>query len=152
MAQFPPQRCGPAPPPKVGVAGGAARVHVNDLGGGVEGCCRAHNIIDPQCPRQVRRLLELMLGDGEGVVVGEAVRCGVGARGQGGELHTGWRDSLLEHGQKKMRTKALRAVRKQNSGNEGKFVRNSYQIRTNFVRIRTKFVRISHSRESVNLA
>ena len=33
-AQFPPQRCGPAPPPEVGVAGGAAHVDVNDLGGG----------------------------------------------------------------------------------------------------------------------
>ena len=63
-AQFPPQRCGLAPPPKVGVAGGAAQVDVNDLGGGVEGCCLAHNIIHPQCPRQVRRLLQSMVGDG----------------------------------------------------------------------------------------
>ena len=46
-AQFPPQRCGPAPPPKVGVAGGAVQVDVNDLGGGVEGCCPAHKIIHP---------------------------------------------------------------------------------------------------------
>ena len=122
--QFPPQRCGPARPPKVGVAGGAAHVDVNDLGGGVEGCCPAHNIIHPQCPRQVRRLLQLMVGDGEGLVVGEGVGCGVGARGQAGELG----HSLLGHGQKKMRRKALRAVRKRNSGNEGKFVRNSCEF------------------------
>ena len=47
-AHFPPHRCGPAPPPEVGVASGAAHVDVNDLGGGVEGCCLAHNIIHPQ--------------------------------------------------------------------------------------------------------
>ena len=98
-AQFPPQRCGPAPPPEVGVAGGAAHVDVNDLGGGVEGCCRANNIIHPQCPRQVRRLLQLMVGDGEGLVVGEGVGCGVGARGQASELG----HSLLGHYQKRMR-------------------------------------------------
>ena len=98
-AQFPPQRCGPAPPPEVGVAGGAAHVDVNDLGGGVEGCCHAHNIIHPQCPRLVRRLLQLMVGDGEGLVVGEGVDCGFGAQGQAGELG----HSLLEHCQKRMR-------------------------------------------------
>ena len=59
----------------------------------------AHNIIHPQCPRPVRRLLQLMVGDGEGLVVGEGVGCGVGARGQVGELG----HSLLGHGQKKMR-------------------------------------------------
>ena len=85
-AQFPPQGCGPAPPPEVGVAGGAAHVDVNDLGGGVEGCCPAHNIIHPPCHQQVRRLLQLMVGDGEGLVVGEGVGCGVWARGQAGEL------------------------------------------------------------------
>ena len=95
---------------------------MNDLGGGVEGCCPAHNIIYPKCPRQVRRLLQLMLGDGEGLVVGEGVGCGVRARGHAGELG----HSLLGHGQKKMRRKALRAERKRNSGNEGTFVRNSY--------------------------
>ena len=98
-AQFPPQGCGPSPPPKVGVAGGAAHVDVDDLGGGVEGCCPAHNIIHPQCPRPVRRLLQLMVGDGEGLVVGEGVGCGVGARGQAGELG----HSLLGHDQKRMR-------------------------------------------------
>ena len=69
VAQFPPQRCGPAPPPEVGVAGGAAHVDVNDFGGGVEGCCPARNIIHPQCPRQVRRLLQFMVGNREGLVV-----------------------------------------------------------------------------------
>ena len=58
--------------------------------------------------------------------MGEGVGCGVGARGQVGELG----HSLLGHGQKTMRRKASRAVRKRNSGNEGKFVRNSYEIRT----------------------
>ena len=114
---------------------------MNDLGGGVEGCCPAHNIIHPQCHRQVRRLLQLMVGDGEGLVVGEGVGCGVGARAQAGELG----QSVLGHGQKRMRRKALRAVRKRNSGNEGKFVQNSYEFVLNCVRT-------SHSRESVNLA
>ena len=98
-AQFPPQGCGPAPPPEVGVAGGAAHVDVDGLGGGVEGCCPGHNIIHPQCPRQVCRLLPLMVGDGEGFVVGEGVGCGVGARGRAGELG----HSLLGHDQKRMR-------------------------------------------------
>ena len=45
-AQFPPQGCGPGPPPKVGVAGGVAQVDVDHIGGGgVEGCCPAHNNI-----------------------------------------------------------------------------------------------------------
>ena len=97
-AQFPPQRCGPAPPPEVGVAGGAAHVDINHIGGGVEGCCPAHNIIHPQCPRHVRRLLQFVVGDGEGLVVGEGVGCGVGARGPAGELG----HSLLGHCQKRM--------------------------------------------------
>ena len=98
-AQFPPQRCGPGPPPKVGVAGGAAQSDVDHIGGGVEGCCPAHNIIHPQCPRLLHRLLQLMVGDQEGLVMGEGVGCGDGARGQAGELG----HSLLGHGQKKMR-------------------------------------------------
>ena len=97
--QFQPQGCGPSPPPEVGVAGGAAHVDVDDLGGGVEGCCPAHNIIHPQCPRPVRRLLQLMVGDGEGLVVGEGVGCGVRARGQAGEVG----HSLLGHDSKRMR-------------------------------------------------
>ena len=47
----------------------------------------------PQCPQLVRRLLQLMVDDGEGLVMGEGVGCGVGARGQDGEL----RHSLLGH-------------------------------------------------------
>ena len=131
VAQFPPQGCGPSPPPEVAVAGGAAHIDVDDIGGAVEGGCPAHDVIHPKCLRLVRCLLQLMVGNGEGLVVGEGVGCGVGARGQAGEL----RHSLLGHCQKRMRRKALRAVRKRNSGNEGKFVRNSYEFRTNFVRI-----------------
>ena len=85
-AQFPPQGCRPSSPPKVGVAGEAAHVDVDDIPGGVEGGCPANNVIDPQCPRLVRRLLQLMVGDGEGLVVGEGVGCGIGARGHAGEL------------------------------------------------------------------
>ena len=96
-AQFPPQGYGPSPPPEVGVAGGAAHVDVDDIGGGVEGGCLAHDVIHPQCPRLVRRLLQLMVGDGEGLVVGEGVACGVGARGQAGELG----HSLLGHDSKR---------------------------------------------------
>ena len=138
-AQFPPQGCGPAPPPEVGVAGGAAHVDVDYLGGGVEGCCPAHNIIHPHCPRQVRRLLQLMVGDGEGLVVGEDAGCGVGARGQVGEMDIVCWDIV-----KRECEESSRAVRKPNSRNEGKCVQNSYEIGT-------KFVRISHSRECVNL-
>ena len=93
--------------------------------GGVEGGCPAHDVIHPQCPRLVRCLLQLMVGDGEGLVVGEGVGCGVGARGQACELG----HSLLG---KEKNAKALRAVTKRKSGNEGKFVRNSYEIRANF--------------------
>ena len=80
-AQFPPEGCGPSPPPEVGVAAGAAHVDVDDIRGGVEEGCPAHDVIHPQCPRLVRRLLQLMVGDGEGLVVGKGVGCGVGARG-----------------------------------------------------------------------
>ena len=65
-----------------------------------------------------------MVGDGEGLVVGEGVGCGVGAGGQAGGL----RHSLAGHCRKRMRRKALRAVRKRNSGIEGKFLRNSYKF------------------------
>ena len=34
VAQFPPQGCGPSPPVEVAVAGGAAHVDVDDIGGG----------------------------------------------------------------------------------------------------------------------
>ena len=95
----------------------------------------------PPAPRLLGRLLQLMVGDGEGLVVGEGVGSGIGAGLQTGELG----QSLLGHGQKKMQRKALRAVRKRNSGNWGELVQNSYEIRTNFVRI-------SRSREYVNLA
>ena len=140
-AEFPPQICGPGLPPKIGVAGRAAQVDVNHTGGGVQGCCPAHNIIHSQCPRLVGCLLQWVAGDGEGLVVGEGVGSGIGAGLQAGELG----QCLLGHGQKKMQRKALRAVRKQNSANWGKFARDSYEIHTNFVRI-------SHSRECVNLA
>ena len=85
-AQFPPQGCDTSPPPKVGVVGGAAHVDVDDLGGGVEGCGPAHNIIHPQYPRLVRRLLPLMVGDGEGLVMGEGA-CRLRDRGE----RPGWR-------------------------------------------------------------
>ena len=38
------------PPPKVGVAGGAAQVDVDHIGGGVEGCRPTRNIIHPSAP------------------------------------------------------------------------------------------------------
>ena len=70
-AQFPPQGSGPSSPPEVGVAGGAAHVDVDDLREGVGGCCPAEDVIHPQCPRPVRRLLQLIVGDEEGTAVGE---------------------------------------------------------------------------------
>ena len=96
-AQFPPQGCGPSPPPEVASASGAAHVDVDDIGGGVEGGYPAHDVIHPQCPRLVRRLLQLMVGDGEGLVVDEGFGCGVAARGQACELG----HSLLGHDSKR---------------------------------------------------
>ena len=112
-AQFPPQSCGPRLPSKIGVAGGGAQVDVNNLGGGVEGCCPVHNIVHPQCPRLVGRLLQLVVGDGEGLVLHQGVGSRIRAGLQGGEL----RQCLLGDGQKKRQRKALRAVRKRKSGN-----------------------------------
>ena len=66
-------------------------------------------------------------------------RLRVGARGHAGELG----HCLPGHGQKRMQRKALRAVRKRNSRNEGKFVPISYQnakeLRTNSYEIRANF-------------
>ena len=123
-AEFPPQSCGPGLPPKIGVAGGAAHVDVNYLGGGVEGCRPAHYIVQPQCPRLVGSLLQLVVGDGEGLVLRHGVSSKIGAGMQGGEL----RQCLLGHGQKKTQGKALRGVRKRNSVNWGKFVRISCEF------------------------
>ena len=93
-AEFPPQICGPGLLPKIRVARGAAQVNVNYLRGGVEGCCPGHHIIHPQRPRLVGRLLHLVGGDGEGLVLRQGVGSRIGAGLQGGEL----RQSLLEHG------------------------------------------------------
>ena len=49
-AEFPPQSCGPSLPPKTGVAGGAAKVNVNYLMGGGEGCCPATTSSTPSAP------------------------------------------------------------------------------------------------------
>ena len=127
-AEFPPQSCGPGLPPKIGVAGGAAQVNVNDLEAGVEGCFPAHNIVHPQCPRLVGGLLQLVVGDKEGLVLHQGVGSRIGAGLQECEL----RQCLLGHGQKKRQRKALRAVRRRNSGNWGKFVPNSYEFRATF--------------------
>ena len=77
--EFPPQICGPGLPPKIRVAGGAARVNVNYVGGGGEGCCLARYIIHPQCPRLVSRLLHLVVGAGEGLVLRQGVGSKIGA-------------------------------------------------------------------------
>ena len=77
-AEFPPQICGPDIPPKILVAGGAAQVDVNYLGGRVEGCYPAHYIVHPQCPRLVGRPLQLVVGDGEGLVLRQGVAAGLG--------------------------------------------------------------------------
>ena len=72
-AEFPPQICGLGLQPKIRVARGAAQINVNYLRGGGEGCCPADYIIHPPCPRLVGRLLQSVLGDGEGLVLREGV-------------------------------------------------------------------------------
>ena len=49
-AQFAPQRCGPAPPPKVGVAHGAGDVDVNDLGEGTRDAAQPTTSSTPSAP------------------------------------------------------------------------------------------------------
>ena len=96
-AQFPPQIFASGLPPKKRVALGVAHVHLNYLRGGVEGCYPAHYIVHPQCPRLVGRLLHLVVGDGEGLVLCQGVGSRIVAGLQGGQL----RQSLLGHGHKK---------------------------------------------------
>ena len=133
-AEFPPQMCGPGHPRKIRVAGGAAHVDVDHIGGGVEGWCPAHNIIHPQCPRLVGRLLQLMVGDWEGLVVGQGVGSGIGARLQG----------------RRARTESAGTWSKENA--KKGFERCEKAKQWKLGQIRTRFVQISHSRESVNLA
>ena len=109
--------CAPGLPPKIRVARGAVQVDGNYLGGGVEGCCPAHYIVHPHCPQLVGRLLHLVVGDGEGLVLRQGVGSRFRAELQGGELG----QRLLGHGHNKRQIRALRAVRKRNSGNWGKF-------------------------------
>ena len=90
---------------------------MNYLRGGVEGCCPSHYIIHRKCPRLVGRVLHVVVGDGEGLVLRPVVGSSIRARLQGGELG----QSLLGHGHIKRQRKALRAVRKRNSGEWGKF-------------------------------
>ena len=92
--EFHPQICGPGLSPNIRVARGAAQVDVNYLSGRGEGCCIVHYTIHPQCPRLVGRLLQLVAGDGEGLVLRQGFGSRIGAGLQGGEL----RQSLLGHG------------------------------------------------------
>ena len=52
---------------------------MDHIGGGVEGCCPAHNIIGPKGSRLVGGLHQLMVGDGEGLVVDEGIGSRIGA-------------------------------------------------------------------------
>ena len=83
----------------------------------------------PRVPPTGRSPPPIARGRRGGLGSGQVVGSGIGAGLQVGELG----QSLLGHGHKKMQRKALRAMRKRNSGNWGKFVRNSYQIRTKSV-------------------
>ena len=95
----------------------------------------------PSSPRQVGRLLQLVVGNGEGLVLRSGVGSKIGAKLQGGELG----QCLLGHGQKNRQRNTLRAAGKQNSANSGKFVRDSYKPRISFLRM-------LQSREFVNVA
>ena len=97
-ADVPPQICGPSLPPNIGVAGGAAQVDVNDIGGGVEGCCPAHNIVHPQCPRLVGCFLQLVVGHGEGLVLRE----GVGSRIGEASWDKVWSDLVTRRSKKRL--------------------------------------------------
>ena len=116
-AEFPPQICGLGHPPDVRAARGVAHVNVSYLREGIEGCCPGHYIIHRKCPQLVGRLLNLVVGYMEGLVLRQGVGSRIGAGLQGGQLG----QSLLGHGQKEGQMKALRAVGKRNSGEWGKF-------------------------------
>ena len=133
-AEFPPRIRGLGLASKIRGARGTAEINVNNLGGGVQGWCPSHSILDCEGPGLVGRLLYLVRGDWQGLILRQGVGSSIGLGLQGRELR-----KTLEHRQ----IKALRAVRQRNSGKWGKFVRNWYKIRTNFVQILSTFCGIS---------
>ena len=64
--------------------------------------------VPPTGTPMVGRLLQLVVGDGDGLVLCQGVGSRIGAGLQRGEL----RQCLLGHGQKKRQRRASRAVRK----------------------------------------
>ena len=72
-AEFPPQNCGPGLPREVRVARGAAQINVNNLGGGLQGCCPGHYVFHCECAGVVCCLIALVMGDWQGLILGEGV-------------------------------------------------------------------------------
>ena len=131
-AEFPPQICCPGLPAKIRVARGVAQVDVLYLRGGVEGCCTAHYIVHPQCPRLVARLLHLVVGDGEGLVPRQGVGSRFGAALRGGEL----RQRFAGTWSQEVATKGFESCEKAKQWKLGqihvKFIENWYEFRADF--------------------
>ena len=75
---------------------------MNYVRGGVEGCCLAHYIIHRRCPRLAGRLLHLVVGDGEGLVLRQGVGSTIGAGLQGGELRQSCWDMVTKSGKERL--------------------------------------------------
>ena len=76
-AEFPPQICWPTLPPNVRVAPGAAQINVNNLGCGFRRCYPGHYVFHCERPGVVRRLLHMVMGDWEGLILRQGVGNGI---------------------------------------------------------------------------
>ena len=86
-------------------------MNVNNLGGGVQGCCLGHYVSHCERPGVVRRLLHLVMGDWESLIrrhdVGSNIRHG---------LHGGRLGKCLRHIQKTKGHESCREAKRCNVG------------------------------------
>ena len=54
------------------------QINVNDLGGGVQGCCPGYYILHCEGPGVVGRLFHLVMGDWEGLILRQGVTSSIG--------------------------------------------------------------------------
>ena len=111
-------RCSPSD--VVGRTGGAAQINVNDLGGGVQRCCPGHYFFHCERPGVVRRLLHLVMGDWEGLILRQGVGSSITPGLQGRQLRKRLRHIEITKGDEN-----CREAKRCNAG----------QIRRKFVRI-----------------